>query len=45
MTESTVESAALVWLEAVGWQVAHGLSIIEPSAHWNRAKIVSTCLR
>jgi type I restriction enzyme R subunit len=27
MTESTVESAALAWLEAVGWQVAHGPDI------------------
>jgi plasmid stabilization system protein ParE len=23
MTESTVESAALAWLEAIAWQIAH----------------------
>ena len=27
MTESTVEDAALAWLETVGWQVAHGPEI------------------
>ena len=27
LTESTVESAALAWLEAVGWRVAHGPDI------------------
>ncbi|WP_337869709.1 type I restriction endonuclease subunit R [Meiothermus sp.] len=27
MTESTVESAALAWLAAVGWQIAHGPDI------------------
>ena len=26
-TESTVEEAALAWLEATGWQVAHGPEI------------------
>jgi type I restriction enzyme R subunit len=26
-TESTVEDAALAWLESTGWQVAHGLDI------------------
>lgn len=26
-TESTVEQAALAWLEAAGWQVAHGPDI------------------
>lgn len=26
-TESTVEDAALAWLEAIGWQVAHGPEI------------------
>ncbi len=26
-TESAVESAALAWLEAMGWQVAHGPDI------------------
>ncbi len=26
-TESTVESAALAWLEAIGWQIAHGPDI------------------
>jgi len=25
VTESIIESAALAWLEASGWQVAHGL--------------------
>jgi len=27
-TESTVEDAALAWLEASGWQVAHGPDIV-----------------
>ncbi|MCP9469501.1 MAG: hypothetical protein NNA31_05810 [Nitrospira sp.] len=27
LTESTVEEAALTWLEATGWQVAHGPDI------------------
>ena len=27
MTESTVESAALAWLESLGWQVRHGAEI------------------
>ena len=27
LTESDVEQAALVWLEAAGWQVAHGPDI------------------
>ncbi|GIW55781.1 MAG: hypothetical protein KatS3mg082_2185 [Nitrospiraceae bacterium] len=26
-TESTVESAALAWLEAIGWSIAHGPDI------------------
>lgn len=26
-TESVVEDAALAWLEAIGWQVAHGPDI------------------
>lgn len=26
-TESEVESAALAWLEAIGWSIAHGLDI------------------
>ena len=26
-TESTVEDAALAWLESIGWQVAHGPDI------------------
>jgi len=26
-TESTVEAAALAWLEAAGWQLAHGPDI------------------
>jgi len=26
-SESTVEDAALAWLEAIDWQVAHGLEI------------------
>ena len=26
-TESTVEEAALAWLESIGWQVAHGPDI------------------
>jgi len=26
-TESTVEDAALAWLEAIGWRVAHGPDI------------------
>jgi len=26
-TESTVEEAALAWLEAIGWQIAHGQEI------------------
>lgn len=26
-TESTVEETALAWLEAIGWQVAHGPDI------------------
>ena len=26
VTESTIESAALAWLEAPGWQVAHTLT-------------------
>ncbi len=26
-TESTIEEAALAWLEATGWQVAHGPDI------------------
>ncbi len=26
-TESTVEAAALAWLERVGWRVAHGPDI------------------
>ncbi|MCL6540949.1 MAG: hypothetical protein K6T87_10285 [Roseiflexus sp.] len=25
-SESTIESAALVWLESAGWQVAHTLT-------------------
>lgn len=29
-TESVVEEAALAWLEAVGWQVAHGPDIALP---------------
>lgn len=34
MTESTVEEAALGWLEALGWQVKHGPEIAagEPAA-------------
>lgn len=31
-TEPTVESATLAWLEAIGWQVAHGHDIA-PSHH------------
>ena len=26
VTESTIESAALIWLESAGWQVAHTLT-------------------
>jgi len=26
-TESTVEDAALAWLESTGWQIAHGSDI------------------
>lgn len=26
-TESTVEEAALAWLEAIGWRIAHGPDI------------------
>ncbi len=26
-TESTVEQAALAWLESIGWTVKHGLDI------------------
>jgi hypothetical protein len=26
-TESTVEHAALAWLDATGWRIAHGLDI------------------
>lgn len=26
-TESTVEQAALAWLESLGWRVTHGLEI------------------
>jgi type I restriction enzyme, R subunit len=26
-TESTVEPAALAWLEAIGWRAAHGTKI------------------
>jgi type I restriction enzyme R subunit len=31
-TESTVEAAALAWLEAAGWQVAHGPNIAHGTA-------------
>ena len=27
LTESTVESAALAWLESLGWQIKHGPDI------------------
>jgi len=27
LTESVVESAALAWLEAIGWRIAHGPDI------------------
>ncbi len=27
ITESEVEGAALAWLQAIGWQIAHGLEI------------------
>jgi len=27
LAESTVESAALAWLEAIGWRIAHGPDI------------------
>jgi type I restriction enzyme R subunit len=30
--ESTVEAAALAWLEAAGWQVAHGPNIAHGTA-------------
>ena len=35
-TESGVEAAALAWLEAVGWRVAHGPDISPnmPMAEW-----------
>lgn len=27
VTETTVEAAALAWLEAIGWRITHGLDI------------------
>jgi hypothetical protein len=30
LTESTVEQAALAWLESLGWRVAHGPDIPTP---------------
>ncbi|NJD69217.1 MAG: type I restriction endonuclease subunit R [candidate division NC10 bacterium] len=33
MTESEVESAALAWLEAIGWRVAHGPDISPSETH------------
>ncbi len=37
LTESTVEAAALEWLEAVGWQVAHGPDIAPDTPGAERA--------
>lgn len=35
-TESVVESAALAWLESLGWRVKHGLEIA-PGEHAGEA--------
>ena len=32
-TESTVEQAALAWLESVGWSVHHG-AVLAPGKRW-----------
>lgn len=41
-TESTVEDAALAWLEAAGWRIARGPDIAPESAtkHRKRGRIV-----
>jgi type I restriction enzyme R subunit len=36
-TESTVEEAALAWLESAGWQVAHGPDIAPDTSAVERA--------
>ena len=36
-TESTVESAALAWLEAIGWRIAHGADIAPGAPRTERA--------
>jgi type I restriction enzyme R subunit len=35
--ESEVEDAALAWLEATGWQIAHGPEIVRGTAAAERA--------
>lgn len=35
--ESTVESAALAWLEAIGWQIVHGPEIAPDGPFAERA--------
>ncbi|MGQ9576348.1 MAG: hypothetical protein ACUVUC_13620 [Thermoguttaceae bacterium] len=37
-TESTVEEAALAWLEAIGWQLAHGPDIAPDMPSAERAE-------
>ena len=37
LSESTVESAALSWLAALGWQVAHGPDIAPDTPGAERA--------
>ena len=37
LSESTVEDAALAWLEAIGWRVAHGPDIAPDAANAQRA--------
>ena len=43
-TESTVEAAALEWLEALGWRVAHGPDIAPDSTHAERADYTQVVL-
>jgi type I restriction enzyme R subunit len=48
-TESTIEEAALAWLESTGWQVAHGLDFARDTPAAERADygevVLARCLR
>lgn len=44
LTESTVESAALAWLEAIGWRVVHGPDIAPDMPAAERADYVEVLL-